>query len=115
MSNTINIRGSRAQQFAARHEVFLSLWAEGMPTLEIGQQLGLSANQLKNHAIKAYDDKAPRKAPKYDCLIWEDLHPVLKKALPCTNEKAFVKVEVEDDGVILTLLAKPATAEEAVA
>lgn len=107
--------GSRAQQFAARHTVFLGLWAEGLPTLEIGQKLGLSVNQLRKHTLKAFEDNAARKSPDYDCLVWDTLPPVLQKALPCKDEEDLVKVEVEGDGVILTLLAKPATAEEAVA
>ena len=115
MSNTINIRGSRAQQFAARHEVFLGLWAEGYPAFEIARKLDLSPTQFRKHALKAYDDGAPRKCVAYECLSWCDLPSVLKKALPCKDEEALVKVEVEGDGVILTLLAKPATAEEAVA
>lgn len=115
MSNTINIRGSRAQQFAARHEVFLGLWAEGRHPLEICRQLNLSGTQLRNHTLKAYEDNAPRKGAAYECLYWCDLPLILRKALPCKDEEALVKVEVAGDGVILTLLANTATAEEAVA
>lgn len=107
--------GSRAQQFAARHTVFLGLWAEGMPTLEIGQKLGLSANQLSKHTLKAFEDNAARKSPDYDCLVWDTMPPALQKALPCKDKETLVKVETATDGVILTLLANTATAEEVVA
>lgn len=102
MSNTINIRGSRAQQFAARHEVFLGLWAEGCPAFEIARKLDLSPTQLRKHALKAYEDGAPRKAPIYDCLLWKDLPAVLKKALPSKDKDALVRVDADGSGVLLT-------------
>ena len=97
--------GSRAQQFAARHEVFLGLWAEGYHAFEIARKLDLSPTQLRKHALKAYDDGAPRKGVAYECLYWCDLPSILKKALPCKDEEDLVKVEVEGDGVILTLIS----------
>ena len=97
--------GSRAQQFAHRHDVFLGLWAEGYHTLEIGRKLGLSSTQLGKHCLKAFEDGAPRKTPEYECLYWCDLPSILKKALPCKDEEDLVKVEVEGDGVILTLIS----------
>ena len=97
--------GSRAQQFNRRHESFLSLWAEGLHPLEIGLRLNINDMQLGKRCLRAFQDNAPRKMPEYDCLLWKDLHPVLRKALPCTDAKALVKVEVEGDGVILTLIS----------
>lgn len=104
MPDSTSIRGSRAQQFAARHEVFLELWAEGLHPLEIARQLGLSNAQLAKHTLKAFEDTAPRKRPEYDCLPWEELPAVLRKALPSTDTESLVKVEAAGDGVILTLI-----------
>jgi len=105
MPTTHPTSGSRAQQFSTRHEIFLGLWDEGLHPLEIGRKLGLSSAQLAKHSLKAFEDEAPRKPPEYDCLCWCDLPSILKKALPCKDEEALVKVEVEGDGVILTLIS----------
>ena len=96
--------GSRAQIFTRRHEDFLNLWADGLHVLEIARQLGLSSSQLAKHALKAFEDAAPRKTPEYECLHWEELPAVVKKVLPCAAAKALVKVEEAGDGVILTLV-----------
>ena len=96
--------GTPAQQFKDTHEKFIYFWAQGLHPLEIGHKLGLSANRLSKHMLKAFSDHAPRVEPNYQCLPWADLPEILKKALPSTCDDALVKVEVEAGGVILTVL-----------
>lgn len=97
--------GSRAQQFARRHECFLALWADGLHPLEISRRLGLSANQLGKHCLKAFSDHAPRVEPDYACLVWSEFPDVLKRAMPCEDEAALVKVQSVGDGLVLELLS----------
>lgn len=101
-------KGTRVQQFQARHERFLPLWADGLHPLEISQQLHLSPNQLWRHIARAVEDRAPRTEPEYSCVLWETLPPALKKVLPSCGEKALVRVLAENGRVVLDLVAPKA-------
>ena len=97
-------KGNRAQQFQARHERFLPLWANGLHPLEIGKRLGLSQTQLWRHIAQAVADCAPRTEPSYGCVPWETLPSPLKKALPSCDSKALVRVQAESGRVWLELM-----------
>ena len=98
--------GTPAQRFKEMHGEFLKLWREGLPSLEIAIQLGLSASQLAKHTLLAYEEDAPRKAPSYTCLRWNDLPDEMRKVMSIDSEHVptLVKFEKFEDGVLVTPL-----------
>lgn len=103
---------NRAQQFQARHERFLPLWADGLHPLEISHRLNLSQSQLWRHIAKAVEDRAPHTEPQYGCVLWETLPATLKKAMPSYEATALVKVHTMTNGqVLLELMGQASEAQ----
>lgn len=104
--------GSPAQKFLARHKEFLRHWADGLHALEIAQRMGLSPAQLAKHSLKAFEEKAPRKIPGYDCIFWDDLPKKMRDALPNGKPGVLVKYKSCESGIILEALSRDSTSLE---
>ncbi len=104
--------GSPAQKFLARHKEFLRHWADGLHALEIAQRMGLSPAQLAKHSLKAFEEKAPRKTPGYDCIFWDDLPKKMRDALPNGKPGVLVKYDSCESGIILEALSRDSTSPE---
>ncbi len=97
------IKGNaRVRAFAVAHSAFLDLWTQGMPLVEIGAKLGLSSAQLQKHALAAYNAKVARPEPAYACLSVAKLPEIMRSMMPSKDGSALVKIEVIDDGLIVT-------------
>lgn len=98
------------KDFNDEHERFLELVGEKRPEVEIAALMNLSTVQLKAHTLKALQSELITAAdlkPSYEAVYAQSLPAVIRERMSLASKddaKALVKIELQDGGVLLTLL-----------